>query len=99
MEILLKTIQSFADKDTEDFFYEKRKIKRWEKIVRKVSKVLSVLNSITSLGELEFSFDARLHKLHGSRKGQYAMRINPQYRVCFVWHKGHAYEVEITDYH
>ena len=99
MEILLKTIRSFADKDTEDFFFEKRRIKKWEKIVKKASKALTVLNSITKLSELEFSFDARLHKLHGDREGQQGFRIDPQYRVCFVWKKGHAYEVEITDYH
>ena len=99
MEILLKTIKSFADKDTEDFFFEKRRIRRWEKIVKKASKVLSVLNSITKLNELEFSFGANLHRLHGDRVGQYAVDINRQYRVCFIWHKGQAYEVEITDYH
>ena len=99
MKILLKTIRTFADRDTEDFFYEKRRIKRWEKIVKKASKVLSVLNSITRLSELELSFDARLHKLHGSREGQLFIDIDKQYRVCFVWCKGQAYKVEITDYH
>jgi toxin HigB-1 len=84
VQILLKTIRTFADKDTEDFFYEKRKIKKFEKITKKASKVLSVLNSITDLSELELTFDARLHKLHGDRKGQYAIRINPQYRICFI---------------
>lgn len=98
MEILLKTIRTFADKDTENFFYGKR-IKKWEKVVKKASKVLSVLNSITRLDELELSFAARLHKLHGKRKSQLAVDIDEQYRVCFVWHKGKAYEVEITDYH
>jgi toxin HigB-1 len=99
MEILLKTIRSFADKDTEDFFFEKRRIKRWEKIVKKASKVLSVLNSIIKLSELELSFGANLHRLHGDRKVQHGFWINEQYRVCFFWKKGQAYEVEITDYH
>lgn len=98
MEILLKTIRSFADKDTENFFYGKR-VRKWEKIVKKASQVLSVLNSITKLSELELSFGANLHRLHGSRKGQLSISINKQYRVCFVWHKGRAYKVEITDYH
>ena len=98
MEILLRTIRTFADKDTENFFYGKR-VKKWEKIIKKASQILSVLNSITKLSELEFAFDARLHKLHGNRAGQYAIDINKQYRVCFYWKKGKAYEVEITDYH
>ena len=42
-----------------------------------------MLNAVNDLKELEFSFDARLHKLHGNRTGQYAIRINPQYRICF----------------
>ena len=74
MEILLKTIRTFADKDTENFFYGKR-IRKWEKIVKKASKVLSVLNSITCLSELELSFDARLHKLHGNREGQLSIEF------------------------
>jgi len=98
MEILLKTIRTFADKDTENFFHGKR-VRKWEKIVKKASKVLSVLNSITKLNELELSFGANLHRLHGNREGQLSVSINKQYRVCFVWHKGKAYEVEITDYH
>lgn len=56
MKILLKTIQTFADKDTADFFYAKRKVKKWEKITKKASKVLPVLNSITDLSELNINF-------------------------------------------
>ncbi|NIS80148.1 MAG: hypothetical protein GTO14_08045 [Anaerolineales bacterium] len=41
----------------------------------------------------------RLQKLKGDREGQYSIRINDQWRVCFVWREGHAYQVEITDYH
>jgi proteic killer suppression protein len=96
---LLKTIQSFADKDTEDFFFVRRRIRKWEKIVKKVSLVLTILNSVTALNELKISFGARLHKLHGDREGQWSVSINKQYRVCFYWEKKHAYEVEITDYH
>jgi len=95
---MLKTIATFKNKETHDFFYRKR-IKKWEKIAKKALKVLFILNAANDLKELEFSFDARLHKLHGDRKGQYAIRINPQYRVCFYWKTNKAYEVEITDYH
>ena len=41
----------------------------------------------------------RLERLRGNRKGQYSIRINPQWRVCFEWRDGHAYEVEMVDYH
>jgi proteic killer suppression protein len=41
----------------------------------------------------------RLERLRGDRKGQYSIRVNDQWRVCFKWHDGHAYEVEIVDYH
>jgi proteic killer suppression protein len=41
----------------------------------------------------------RLERLRGDRKGQYSIRVNDQWRVCFEWHDGHAYEVEIVDYH
>ena len=95
---MLKNIATFKDKDTHDLFYRKR-IKKWEKIAKKALKVLFMLNAINDLKELEFSFDARLHKLHGSRAGQYAIRINSQYRICFYWKSNKAWEVEITDYH
>ena len=84
METALKTIRTFADKDIENLFYRKR-IKRWEKIAKKALKILFILNAVNDLKELEFSFDARLHKLHGNRAGQYSVRINPQYRLCFYW--------------
>lgn len=98
MEISLKTVQSFADKDTENLFYRKR-VKKWEKIAKKALKILFILNAVNDLKELEFSFDARLHKLHGSRAGQYSVRINSQYRICFYWKDNKAYKVEIADYH
>ena len=41
----------------------------------------------------------RLERLKGNRQGQYRIRINDQWRLCFIWHAGHAYEVEIVDYH
>ena len=95
---MLKTIATFKDKETCNFF-ERKRIKKWEKITEKALKVLTMLNAANDLKELEFSFDARLHKLHGNRAGQYSIRINPQYRICFYWKNNKAYEVEITDYH
>ncbi|RHZ37569.1 type II toxin-antitoxin system RelE/ParE family toxin [endosymbiont GvMRE of Glomus versiforme] len=95
---MLKKIATFKDKDTHDFFFGKR-IKEWEKFSESARSKLKILNRIGSLQELTNAFDARLHKLHGDRKGQYAIRINSQYRICFYWIKNYAHEVEITDYH
>lgn len=51
------------------------------------------------LDDLKVPPGNRLEKLHGSRQGQYSIRINDQYRICFVWRGPDAYDVEITDYH
>jgi toxin HigB-1 len=60
---------------------------------------LGMLDGAAVLDDLKVPPGNRLEKLHGDRRGQYSIRINDQYRICFVW-KGHdAYEVEITDYH
>ena len=74
-------------------------IKKWAKFAEPARSKLKILNRIGSLQELTNAFDARLHKLHGDRKGQYAIRINPQYRICFYWKNNKAYAVEIADYH
>jgi len=51
------------------------------------------------LSDLEAPPGNKLHRLHGDREGQHAIRINDQFRVCFVWDDGDAFEVEIADYH
>jgi len=58
-----------------------------------------MLNAATTLADLRAPPANRLEKLAGDRQGQYSIRINDQWRVCFVWLEGDAYEVEITDYH
>jgi proteic killer suppression protein len=95
---MLKTIATFKDEETKDFFYGKR-IKNWEKIAEPARSKLKILNRVSSLLELANAFAARLHRLHGGREGQWSISINKQYRICFYWIKKHAYEVEITDYH
>jgi len=57
------------------------------------------LNRVRKLKELKIPPGNRLERLQGERKDQYSIRINQQYRICFVWKEGYAYEVEITDYH
>jgi proteic killer suppression protein len=58
-----------------------------------------MLHAATDLRDLRIPPSNRLEKLRGSRKGQYSIRINDQYRVCFLWRSGDAFQVEIVDYH
>jgi len=58
-----------------------------------------MLNASTDLRDLRVPPSNRLEKLRGVREGQYSIRINDQYRICFVWRGGDAYQVEVVDYH
>lgn len=58
-----------------------------------------MLNNATSLADLKSPPGNALEALKGGRKGQHSIRVNKQYRICFLWRDGDAYEVEITDYH
>jgi toxin HigB-1 len=60
---------------------------------------LAMLDGAVELGDLKTPSGNRLEKLRGARQGQYSIRINDQYRICFVWREHDALEVEITDYH
>ena len=66
---------------------------------RRALRKLAMLNAAASLEVLRVVPGNRLEKLSGDREGQHSVRINEQYRVCFVWESGDAYEVEVTDYH
>ncbi len=57
------------------------------------------INRVRELKELNIPPGNRLERLKGNRENQFSIRINQQYRICFIWEEGHAYEVEITDYH
>ena len=57
------------------------------------------LNAATSLGDLAVIPGNRLEGLKGDRRGQFSIRVNDRWRICFVWREGSAYDVEITDYH
>ena len=60
---------------------------------------LRILNNARTLAELRIPPGNRLEVLIGDRKGQHSIRINDQYRLCFVWRDGDSYEVELVDYH
>jgi toxin HigB-1 len=92
-------IKSFADKNTKEF-WDTGKSKAVPASLRKSAKrKLAAIDAASILDDLRVPPGNRLEPLHGDRKGQHSIRINDQYRVCFVWQEGNAYDVEITDYH
>ena len=97
---LWAVIKSFADKDTKEFWDTGKSQRMPPANLRNASrKKLAMLNSAVRLEDLRIPPGNRLEQLHGDRKGQHSIRINDQFRVCFVWRDGDAHEVEISDYH
>jgi len=92
-------IRSFRCKETEKIF--SRQVSR--KLPRNIQQValrkLRMLNRAVTLQDLRVPPANRLEKLVGDRVGQYSIRINDQWRICFEWRAGDAYNVKITDYH
>ena len=91
-------IRSFADKDTQALASGER-VRRWINIESVARRKLAQLHAAASLDFMRIPPGNRLEALKGDRSGQYSIRINDQFRVCFVWKDGDAYAVEITDYH
>lgn len=92
-------IKSFKDRDAERLFHRKR-VKRLGPDVQRLGlRKLRMLDAATTLEDLRIPPANRLEKLKGDRVGQHSIRINRQWRICFVWRSGDAYEVEIVDYH
>jgi toxin HigB-1 len=92
-------IRSFADRETEIIFRRDFSRKLPQAIQRIAFRKLRMLNRAVVLADLRVPPANRLEQLRGDRAGQYSIRINDQWRICFVWHDGDAYEVEIVDYH
>ena len=91
-------IQSFRSRETEELF-SYRHSKRFRAIERAALRKLLQLHAATELHVLAAPPGNHLEALRGNRKGQYSIRINEPFRICFVWHDGHCYDVEIVDYH
>ncbi|MCA9849826.1 MAG: type II toxin-antitoxin system RelE/ParE family toxin [Dehalococcoidia bacterium] len=92
-------IRSFADAGTARLFDRERR-PRWAPELQRVAlRKLRMLDAATRLDDLRVPPGNRLEALKGARAGQFSIRINDQWRVCFRWQDGHAYDVEIVDYH
>ena len=91
-------IKSFNSKDTARLF-NRLSSRRWRDIAGTARRKLEMLNAAKSLAELRVPPGNRLAALKGDRRGQYGIRINDRWRICFVWRGGDAHDVEIVDYH
>jgi len=91
-------IHSFVDKETEQVFNH-RHSRRFAALVRVACRELRQIHTVSTIEELYQPPGNMLEKLRRDRAGQWSLRINDQYRICFRWSDGDAYEVEIVDYH
>ena len=91
-------IKSFADRDSEAL-YRGKPVRRFEGFREQAEKRLQILRRARSLEDLRGVPSNRLEALAGDRQGQLSIRINRQWRICFRWRDGDAWEVEIVDYH
>ena len=92
-------IRSFKSKETEKVFNRERSQKLPSDIQQVALRKLRMLNRAVTVQDLRVPPANRLEKLSGDRTGQYSIRINDQWRICFEWDAGDAQNVEIVDYH
>jgi proteic killer suppression protein len=92
-------IRSFKCSETEKVYNRQHSRKLPQTIQRIAMRKLWVLDAATEINELRIPPSNRLEVLRGNRKGQHSIRINQQWRICFRWRSGDAYDVEIVDYH
>jgi proteic killer suppression protein len=92
-------IKSFKDAETERIYRRQRSRRLPGDIQQVALRKLRMLSNAVTLNDLRIPPANRLEKLSGKREGQYSIRINDQWRICFEWRENSAYEVEIVDYH
>jgi proteic killer suppression protein len=92
-------IRSFGDKETTKIFDRLRSSQLPSDIQQVAYRKLRMIHNAQNLNDLRIPPANRLEKLLGKRMGQYSIRIHEQWRICFEWHDGDAYDVEIVDYH
>jgi proteic killer suppression protein len=91
-------IRSFANRDTERL-HRRERVNRFRAFERMALRKLRMLDAATSVADLRTPPGNRLEKLKGDREGQWSIRINDQWRICFHWEDGDAFDVDIVDYH
>jgi len=92
-------IKSFADRHTQEIYITGRSKRLPSEILKRAIRRLEYIDLATCIDDLSVPPSNRLHSLKGDRKGQYSISINDQWRICFRFIDGDAYDVEITDYH
>ncbi|MBX2999266.1 MAG: type II toxin-antitoxin system RelE/ParE family toxin [Caldilineaceae bacterium] len=92
-------IKSFADRETEKIFNREFSRKLPPDIQRRARAKLEILDAAEGLDDLKIPPSNRLEKLTGNRAMQHSIRINDQWRLCFMWRNDDAYDVEVVDYH
>ena len=92
-------IRRFRDDETRRLFQRETGVKLARPIQRAALRKLVLLDAAEAVQDLRVPPGNRLEKLHGDRSGQYSIRINNQWRICFRWSDGDAFDVEIVDYH
>jgi proteic killer suppression protein len=91
-------IRSFRCADTQRLFHRET-VRRFKAIERQALRKLDMLDAAPDLRTLSALPGNQLEPLKGDRRGRSSIRVNDQWRICFVWREGHAYEAEIVDYH
>ena len=92
-------IKTFADKQTYEFYVTGRSKRLPADLLKRAKRRLEYVNLASNLDDLKVPPSNRLHALKSDREGQHSISINDQWRICFRFEDGDAYDVEITDYH
>lgn len=92
-------IKTFADRRTHELYVTGKSKRFPQEITRRAMRKLEYINLATGLDDLKVPPSNRLHELERDRKGQLSISVNDQWRICFRFHDGDAYDVELTDYH
>ena len=92
-------IKTFADKHTRQVYQTGKTRHLPPEVISRAVRRLEYINLASSLDDLKVPPSNKLHALKGDRAGQHAISVNNQWRICFLWEEGHAFDVEITDYH
>jgi proteic killer suppression protein len=92
-------IRSFADARTEQLHAGRAPRGIAPDLVKRAIRKLFLLDTVTRLEDLRVPPGNHLEALKGDRRGQHSIRVNDQWRICFTWRDGHAWEVEFCDYH